>query len=376
MSNRPNSSRYVSALLRNFSRKKGFDRLQFIFSAADDVNGGRKTFFVELYALRSNAAPGMIAFGNHLVEQVFKDAEKQNRQQAVSYLLLRAGYYGQSGAQTYAVFPLSSIVFDPKEATLSCRAESSCPAWISISPTNFSGSIRMSERQCIPYAQEEFAGGGFAWNIEYTIQSVSTGSCRYRKTFLDLWGNRLGIAGNVLYNGRSFSVDRQLDYGFGRRFVGTHMYAPCINIAASVLESQVSGKKYSNGYFAFSSVSDGAAEFSLSYGDNIVSMRAGTRDLRKKKAIINFVPSGEQLHWMCSLHRKQVIYDIDVFASAGMMNIYNYEVIDSASLFQILAGASGMGEIRVYQRHGKDLELLEHLLLKNVFCEYGMYIAD
>ena len=79
---------------------------------------------------------------------------------------------------------------------------------------------------------------------------------------------------------------------------------------------------------------------------------------------------------MCSLHRKQVIYDIDVFASAGMMNIYNYEVIDSASLFQILAGASGMGEIRVYQRHGKDLELLEHLLLKNVFCEYGMYIAD
>lgn len=369
-----NSVRYISALLKKFARKKGFDRQRFIFCGCDDVNGGRKTFFVELYALRSNMDAAAVSFGNHTVEQVFRDAEKQTELQPVSYVLLRAGCYGQNNSQVYAFFPLSALVFDNKEATLSCRTEEP-PAWMSLSPNRFSGSILMKEEKQLPYAPEESGAGGFAWNISYTVESSIKKAHGYRRTVCDSWGNKLRVSGHVLYNGRSFSVTEQAEAGFAQRFFGMQSYVPFITLSSTVLENQVSRKQYHNAFFSLSGLADKTAQCCFSYDSHDVVIQMVSRK-SKKNVVLNFMPVNNQLHWMCTLHQKQMIFDIDIFAPADSMCVYNYETLDSASLIQVLAGASGSGEIRVYRKHGKDIECLDHLLLKNVFCEHAIYSGD
>ena len=75
-----------------------------------------------------------------------------------------------------------------------------------------------------------------------------------------------------------------------------------------------------------------------------------------------------------SIRKSKYVIDIDVVCKAEEMLVKDYEIPQGLrTLLRVLSGGSGKGEIRIYKKNGKDLELLEHANIFDALCEYGQY---
>lgn len=69
---------------------------------------------------------------------------------------------------------------------------------------------------------------------------------------------------------------------------------------------------------------------------------------------------------------RAFVVDVDVFCPARQLFVRSWEMPEGMrKTLKILTGGTGSGEIRLYKRHGKNLELLEHCRIANVLCEFG-----
>ena len=80
----------------------------------------------------------------------------------------------------------------------------------------------------------------------------------------------------------------------------------------------------------------------------------------------------ENLHWSVSLNNKSYVVDIDIFCPASQMYVKSVELPEgNRNVLKMLCGGTGTGEIRLYKRFGKNLELIEHAKIASALCEYG-----
>ena len=81
---------------------------------------------------------------------------------------------------------------------------------------------------------------------------------------------------------------------------------------------------------------------------------------------------GEKLHWSVSIHRKKIVIDIDIFARTSQMLVRDYELPQGGKkLLKVLGGGNGYGEIKIFKKVKKNLELLEHANILNAVCDFG-----
>ena len=92
----------------------------------------------------------------------------------------------------------------------------------------------------------------------------------------------------------------------------------------------------------------------------------------KKNPHFSCIATDNTLHWTVSLEYRKFLLDLDVYSETNGMFVKTYtSPVNSGEQFEILCGAAGTGELRLYKRQGKNLELLEHAALEDVCCEYG-----
>ncbi len=54
------------------------------------------------------------------------------------------------------------------------------------------------------------------------------------------------------------------------------------------------------------------------------------------------------------------------------MLIKNYELLEGGrALIEICSGGTGFGEIKIFKKIRKNLELLEHATIFDVICDFG-----
>ena len=102
---------------------------------------------------------------------------------------------------------------------------------------------------------------------------------------------------------------------------------------------------------------------------------------KKKKFSITYncleMPDDEdgiKLHWTVSVHNKEYVIDIDVFCRTEEMLVRDYESpAGERKVLKVLAGGTGTGELRLYKKIRKNLEVLEHLNFTGAVCEYGNF---
>ena len=80
---------------------------------------------------------------------------------------------------------------------------------------------------------------------------------------------------------------------------------------------------------------------------------------------------GEKVHWTVSIHKRKFVIDVDAFCKGKELFVRDYEMPQGKRcLLKILSGI-GKGEIRIYKKTGKNLELLEHANIYDAICEFG-----
>ena len=98
---------------------------------------------------------------------------------------------------------------------------------------------------------------------------------------------------------------------------------------------------------------------------------------KKYDAVFNCVPlpgeeDDEQLHWSVSIHNRTYVCDVDVFCSARVMLVRDYEMpVGKHKVQKVLSGFNGTGELRIYKKIKKNLELIHHTKIENCISEFG-----
>ena len=80
---------------------------------------------------------------------------------------------------------------------------------------------------------------------------------------------------------------------------------------------------------------------------------------------------GEKVHWSVSIHKGKMVIDIDLYCSGKDMFVRDYEMPQGKRCLLKILGGNGTGEIRIYKKIRKNLELLEHANIYEAICEFG-----
>ena len=94
------------------------------------------------------------------------------------------------------------------------------------------------------------------------------------------------------------------------------------------------------------------------------------------RAKVNFqFCEGEKFNsWNVNASNKDSVMELTLKCHKDEMLLINYESPSGEKLHNRLwNGGTGYGEVKLYQKHGKEKVLIDHIEMKNAGCEYGEY---
>ena len=159
--------------------------------------------------------------------------------------------------------------------------------------------------------------------------------------------------------------------GYIDRIWGKAYPYPFFHLSCSHLSSLISRTFLKNSCIAVQGMYTGSFAVFFASPENAQSCSFSLPRI-KKNPHFSCIATDNTLHWTVSLEYRKFLLDLDVYSETNGMFVKTYtSPVNSGEQFEILCGAAGTGELRLYKRQGKNLELLEHAALEDVCCEYG-----
>ena len=341
--------------LKGLSRKCGFDRWRYVFSGYHSYTGDKAFFFIELFVINPAISPDTIQCKKPQPLTGSLDTSlllaNQNDCPLSSYISLKVGVYGKNPQIYEALYPAKDFIATKKEISIKDGA------FIS-NFRSLKGNIR--------------ADNGFVnWNLNLEKES----SFYPKKLQKDMnWivsGVRTLLAGEITIQDDVYIVSPSTSYGYIDKMWGKNYPLPFFHLSCSHLRSMISGKVLNSSCFAVQGMYKESFAFfmELNTGDENIKL---ANSKAPKNYRFSCVPVDDTLHWSISLEYHGYLLDIDVFSKTNNMFVRSYTCpSDPADELQILGGASGNGELRLYKRAGKNIEMIEQVKLEDVCCEYG-----
>lgn len=382
MSMSKKSSKIYRYQLSGSQKKSGVNLWRFVFNGTEKGTGQERKFFIELYMLNQFLSPNEALLGfksrvsisaedlhNVLAGTVSAQNIKSETFVIPSYIALRAGVLG-TGAKQVCSYSAS------KEVSIS-------PSSFNIQGKNFSfdsekiyGSIECSPGEINEKPELLCDSGSFSWDLRYEIRTDFYKGYSDKKVSWFPVGAKTVFSGSVSLDGKVYDVMPSASCGYIDRYFGKDLAFPWVHISSTKLTSIISGKTLTNSTFAIQGVFENQISAVLDIEGNsfVFEPKNGKKT---EKAVWNFseMPEnkeGEDLHWTISLNKKSYVVDIDVFCTSSKMYVKTVEMSEGKrAVLKVLSGGTGTGEIRVYRRIKKNLELIEHAKVSNVLCEFG-----
>lgn len=333
-------------------KKLGFVRWRYIFNAQNTFSGDRKSFFIELYVVNPYLSPDQVVWSDFHAVHEFKDESQlfmsEETPSPHSYVSIRVGQYGAEGGLVQKFFPANSLVISKTALDVADGA------------FHLEGNVLTGT----------FVDDGEAVSWKLQIEKI----CQFipGKMQKDMyWGVpavRGYFSGELDFCGESYRVEQGLSFGFIDKLWGKDYPYPFFHLSCSHISSIISGKPLPNAEFAL----QGIYSNSFAIFAEIDSIKF-SRSRVKNKPNFNCVVMENKLHWTISVPFNHYLIDIDVFCPSDQMAVRSYTCPSNPmEELQVLGGASGTGELRLYRKiKKKRLELIEHATLLDVRCEYG-----
>ena len=218
--------------------------------------------------------------------------------------------------------------------------------------------------------------GMINWDLHYEIRrSFEKGYSSKVYSWLAT-GVRAVFAGSITIDGKVYNVIPKKSFGYIDRNYGKNNSYPWLHLSSSNLTSIITGKTLQESAFAVQGIYNDRVSVIVDFEGNQVVFEAN-KGLSSYEAHWNFTQSPEndsqeKLHWTISVHNKKYVIDIDVFCIAPLMFVRSFELPEGKrNILKVLSGSTGTGEIRLYKRIHKNLELIEHAEIAGALCEFG-----
>ena len=369
-------------VLRGRLRQEGFERWRYSFSAFNRENGQEKNFYVELYIVNPGISPKVAVIGQKS-RLVHSEADLQyalagtaaaktaNEEIAVrpSYVLVKAGVYGGDGIQLNKFIPSSQFTFIKNSG---CFKAGECL----FGTGSISGRLEVSSQDLRIKPELLCDFGSMDWDIKFARKIIGIPAYHEKKEFWAPFGVKTVYSGVIHLNGHEYVITPKIADGYSDKSWGSALPADYFHISSARMVSIISGKPLLNSCFAIGGTFNGKLCGVLNLEENCYEIKEkkhfGKCSVIHDCTQVPGTEDDEKVHWMVSVHKGRFVVDIDIFCSGKGLSVRDYEIPQGKrTLLKILGSGSGTGEIRVYKKTGKNLELLEHANIYGAVCEFG-----
>ncbi len=369
-------------VLRGKLRQEGFERWRYSFSAFNRETSQEKNFYVELYIVNPGISPKVAVIGQKS-RLAHSEADLQyalagttaaktaNEEIAVrpSYVLVKAGVYGADGIQLNKFIPSSQFTF--------IRNIGSFKAGECLFGSNaITGRIEVSQQDLRVKPELLCDCGSMEWELKFDRQISSAPAYHEKDEFWAPFGVKTVYSGIIHLNGQEYVITPKIADGYSDKSWGTALPVDYFHISSARMVSIISGKPLLNSCFAIGGKFNGKLCGVLNLEQNCFEIKEkkhfGKCSVIHDCTQVPGTEGDEKVHWTVSVHKGRFVVDIDVFCKGNGLSVRDYEIPQGErTLLKILGSGSGTGEIRVYKKTGKNLELLEHANIYGAVCEFG-----
>ena len=287
-----------------------------------------------------------------------------------SYLLVKAGVYGEGGKQMNRFIPSVKLNYKKSTATFSTDG-------CLFSAENLAGSVDVREEDLRVHPEFSCNSGTMFWDLKYEVLTDSKKLYSDSRNFWIPLGSRANFAGSVVLDGEEFSVLPETSFGYIDKSWGAGYPGAYYHLSAMRLTSTITRKSLRSSYICVEGEFGKESRLSgiIRVGENSFRFGEGVFGSPEEKHGCVQVPGngdGESLHWSVSLENGDFVVDLDLYCKDSEMFVRDYEIPQGRrTLMRVLGGGTGSGEVRVFKKNGKRLELLEQAVISDAICEFG-----
>lgn len=375
-------------MLKHSYKKNGFDVWRFFVNASNIYSGEQCTFFFEYYIVNPALSPKetVLGFKSRLNKTAADlqyalagtlSAENANTETFVqpSFVMVRGGCLSRGGKVVSTYFPSSEVVFNKKEIILCAGSgEEEC----SITDKAIKGYANVSYSDLQEKSELLCNAGTISWNLLYEPKINFNSDYSHKGQKWSPFGAYTVLAGKIFFDGNEYAVHPKNSFGYIEKIWGKDLFSPSFHLSCSNLGSTITGKILEDSCFVVNGVFDDCVSVLTKIENRIIIFPAD----KKKKFSLKYnclempddYQDGIKLHWTVSVHNKEYVIDIDVFCKTEEMLVRDFESpAGERKVLKLLAGGTGTGELRLYKKIKKNLELLEHVTITGAVCEYGNF---
>ena len=355
--------------------KCGYDWWWHSFTGRNAKTGEEKPFFIEFF-LCNPASGGK----EPVLGQLPENKEKGIRP---SYLMVKAGAWGEDGRQLHRFFGWKQISVD-MGVPYQVLADD---CYISEAETH--GHVFVSQEMATDHPEYLCEAGEMSWNLKIDKKiafNVGYGAgplFRKLQLFEMFWhaeGMKTAYSGEVIWNGETYLVSPETSYGYADKNWGKNFTSPWVWLSSNHLTSKFTGKKLENSVFDIGGGCPKVGPVAL-----------------KRKLLSAFYYEGQcfefnfskfwtftRTEFDCHETDTQIIWHVeqktwhnrmvtDITCEKKDMLLVNYEAPTGEKRHNRLwNGGNGKGTVKLY-RSGK---LIDEIICENIGCEYGEFDAS
>ncbi len=258
------------------------------------------------------------------------------------------------------------------------------------SETELRGSIRISDEEAKAHPEWMCDSGKMLWDLHVDKQiafNVGYGASkplRDIEAFAMYWhaeGMKSAYDGWVEYNGKRYIVAPETSYGYADKNWGRDFTSPWVWLSSNCLKSRETGEELRNSVF---DIGGGRPKVYFVPLDRrllgVFWYEGKEYDFNFSKVWLDvntkfsFHEDEENVYWHVTQENIHALMDTEITCRKKDMLLVNYEAPDGSKKHNRLwNGGNGRGIIRLYERRGRELELVDEIVATHVGCEYGEY---
>ena len=354
----------------------GYDWWWHSFTARDAETGEEKPFFIEFFVCNPALAEKKPVFGQLPMNQ--ETGKKP------SYLMVKAGTWGEDHCQLHRFFSLMEAkVYDGAPYRISAD---DCHA----SETLLVGSVSVSKEKAKAHPEWMCDAGEMSWDLQiekkiaFNVGYGASKPLREAEAFAMYWhveGMKSAYSGEVIFNGRKYTVSPENSYGYADKNWGRDFTSPWVWLSSNCLVSRISGKKLTNSVF---DIGGGRPKVYFAPLDRrllgVFYYEGKEYDFNfsklhlKVKTEFSFEEKEDTVVWHVRQENIHAVMETEVFCKKKDMLLVNYEAPDGSKKHNRLwNGGNGCGVIKLYEKSGGSLTLIDEVEATHIGCEYGEY---
>ena len=374
-------------MLKGSLRKNGFDRWRLVTVGRETETGEERVFFIEFYIVNPLLSPEecVLGFKSRVSVNTEEDlhaalagtasVKKIKSEELVqpSFAMVRAGYLATNGRQINGYFPSNQIQTGKTDLLVKVGTDES--NYCSLTTSSTYGTVAVSLEEANEQPELLSHSGKISWNLHYSRKLSFSPDLKTSAYTWAVNGAYTEFEGKIIYNMHEYIVTPEKSFGYIDKMWGHEPPSPFFHLHSSNLTSIINGKKLDNSCFVVQGEYNSSLSVLLSLNGKDVTFNAS----KAKGYEINYgfsqMPDDEdgvKYHWSVSVSNRSYVVDIDAYCDTKAMFLRDYECPEgNRKVLRLAGGGTGTGELRLYKKIRKNLELIEQVHVANIVCEYG-----